>query len=46
MICGNKSTLGNAVLQGLTFESTKILTENEVKDLKESGRMMIELWNE
>jgi len=26
MICGNKSTLGNAVIEGLTREPTQILT--------------------
>lgn len=46
MICGNKQTLGRAVLDGLESGETQILSEHELNEIKENGHLMVELWNE
>lgn len=46
MICGNKATLGNSVMTGLTEGATHVLLDSEVQKLKQDGRLMLELWNE
>jgi hypothetical protein len=45
MICGNKHTLGNTVTKALT-EENMILTNDEITQIKESGRWLLELWDE
>ena len=46
MICGNKNTLGKAVIDGLTEGEEKILERKQFEEMKEAGRIHIELWNE
>ena len=46
MICGNKSSLGNSVMQSLELEGEHIVTKDEIDSIKKSGRMLLELWNE
>jgi sulfite reductase alpha subunit-like flavoprotein len=46
MICGNKNTLGKAVIEGLTEGPTKVFDKTEFEEMKEGGKIMVELWNE
>ncbi len=46
MICGNKNTLGKAVIEGLTEGGTKIFERERFEQMKEAGKVLIELWNE
>jgi len=45
MICGNKNTLGKAIIEGLTTQN-QVLTQQEYEEIKLQGRIMVELWNE
>jgi len=45
MICGNKNTLGKAIIEGLTVGGDKF-TQQELDKIKDQGRLMVELWNE
>lgn len=44
MICGNKNTLGKAVLEHL--QQPNFFTEGEIQDLKKEERLLVELWHE
>jgi hypothetical protein len=46
MICGNKNTLGRAVIEGLTEGPAKVFTKEQFEELKQREKVMIELWNE
>ena len=46
MICGNKNTLGRAVTEGLVEGATKVWEREQFEELKEKGKILIELWNE
>ena len=41
LVCGNKNALGSTVLQSLNLGSA-----GDVEQLKASGRILMELWNE
>jgi hypothetical protein len=45
MICGNKNTLGKAIIEGLTVGGDNF-TQQELDKIKDQGRLMVELWNE
>jgi sulfite reductase alpha subunit-like flavoprotein len=42
MVCGNKNTLGKSVMDALQ----NIIGEKELENMKEHGRLLVELWNE
>lgn len=46
MMCGNKKTLGNSIMQGIQNSDYTILSDEEIQKLKDSGRWLLELWNE
>ncbi len=37
MICGNKQTLGRAILSGLIEGNTQVFTEAELNEMKQTG---------
>ncbi|CDW81838.1 UNKNOWN [Stylonychia lemnae] len=46
MICGNKSTLGQSVIKGLNEKFDELFSHSQLDKLKQSGNLLLELWDD